>query len=96
VIFIQWAFFAFLAYGIFALRRRADYQPAYRTWGFPVVPVIFIVASLAIVFNRLRAEPIDSVIGLALVGLGVPVYAWGALRAKRTDRVLTVEEAVRR
>jgi basic amino acid/polyamine antiporter, APA family len=77
VIFIQWAFFALMAFGIFVQRKRANYRPSYRVWGFPTIPAIFIVASLAIVFNRLRVEPIDSVIGLALVGLGVPVYfAW--------------------
>lgn len=77
VISIQWAFFAVLALGVFVLRRRADYRPAYRTWGYPVVPAIFVAASLAIVFTRFRSEPFDSLLGLALVGLGIPVYyAW--------------------
>jgi basic amino acid/polyamine antiporter, APA family len=77
VIFTQWAFFALMAFGIFVLRRRPDYRPSYRIWGYPWVPTIFILASLAIVINRLRLEPIDSAFGVALVGLGVPVYyAW--------------------
>ncbi len=74
VIFIQWAFFALMAAGIFLLRRRADYKPVYRIWGYPWVPVVFIVASLAIVINRFRAEPIDSLAGVGLVAVGVPVY----------------------
>jgi APA family basic amino acid/polyamine antiporter len=77
VIFTEWGFFAVMVIGIFILRRRPDYRPSYRIWGYPWVPTIFIVASLAIVINRLRSEPLDSAIGLALVGLGVPVYyAW--------------------
>jgi basic amino acid/polyamine antiporter, APA family len=74
VIFVQWVFFALMAIGLFGLRRRADYRPAYRIWGYPWVPAIFIVSSLSIVVNRLRLEPIDSAVGLAVVGLGVPVY----------------------
>jgi hypothetical protein len=43
-------------------------------WGFPWTVAVFVVASAAIVVNRLISEPIDSAIGLALVGIGVPVY----------------------
>jgi basic amino acid/polyamine antiporter, APA family len=79
VIFTEWAFFAAMAAGLFLLRRRPTYRPSYRIWGYPWVPAIFIVAALAIVINRLRSQPLDSVLGLLLVGLGVPVYyAWQA------------------
>jgi APA family basic amino acid/polyamine antiporter len=77
VIFTEWIFFALLAGGIFVLRRRPDYRPSYRMWGYPWVPAVFILAAAAIVINRLASEPLDSAIGLALVGLGVPVFhAW--------------------
>jgi APA family basic amino acid/polyamine antiporter len=77
VIFTEWIFFALMAGGIFVLRRRPDYRPSYRMWGYPWVPVVFMLAAAAIVVNRLASEPFDSAIGLALVGLGVPVFhAW--------------------
>jgi APA family basic amino acid/polyamine antiporter len=77
VIFTEWIFFALMAGGIFVLRRRPDYRPSYRMWGYPWVPIIFMLAAAAIVVNRLASEPFDSAIGLALVGLGVPVFhAW--------------------
>ena len=85
VIFTQWMFFALMAAGIFVLRRRPSYRPAYRIWGYPWVPVVFIVASLTIVVNRLAAEPLDSVVGLALVGLGVAVYAARPRQGTRTS-----------
>jgi APA family basic amino acid/polyamine antiporter len=85
VIFIQWAFFALMAAGLFVLRRRPDYRPVYRIWGYPSVPMIFIVASLAIVINRFRLEPVDSLAGVALVALGVPIYAaWNRARRRLT------------
>jgi len=74
VIFTEWIFFALMAGGIFILRKRPSYQPAYRVWGYPWTPAIFVVASAAIVINRIIAEPLDSAAGLGLVALGIPVY----------------------
>ncbi len=76
VVYTEWVFFALMAAGLFVLRRRPDYRPEYRTWGYPVVPIVFIVASLAIVINQLVSAPIDAAIGLGFVALGVPVYYW--------------------
>ena len=72
VIFTEWIFFAMMAGGIFLLRRRPGYAPAYRVWGYPWVPAVFVIASVTIVVNRLISEPADSAAGLAIVGLGVP------------------------
>jgi APA family basic amino acid/polyamine antiporter len=74
VIFTEWIFFALMAGGIFMLRRRNTYRPAYRVWGFPWTVLVFVGASAAIVLNRLISEPLDSAIGLALVGIGIPVF----------------------
>jgi APA family basic amino acid/polyamine antiporter len=74
VIFTEWIFFGLMTAGIFLLRRRPGYRPAYRIWGYPLVPAVFVLSSALIVAQRIRAEPLESVIGLAIVGLGVPVY----------------------
>ena len=74
VIYTEWLFFALMAGGLFVLRRRPDYRPAYRTWGYPVVPIVFIVASLAIVINQFISTPAEAATGLGLVALGAPVY----------------------
>jgi len=81
VIFTEWTFFAMMAGGIFLLRRRPDYTPVYRVWGYPWTPIVFVVASATIVVNRLIVQPIDSAIGLGIVALGVPVYYLWAQRA---------------
>ena len=74
VIYTEWLFFAVLAAGLFVLRRRPDYRPSYRTWGYPAVPLIFIVASLAIVINQFVSTPAEAAAGLGLVALGAPIY----------------------
>jgi len=58
---------------VFVLRRRAGYNPAYRTWGYPV-PLVFIVVSLAIVINQFASTPLEAATGLGLVAFGAAVY----------------------
>ncbi len=84
VIFTEWIFFALMAGGIFLLRRRAGYAPAYRVWGYPWTTAVFVAASAAIVINRLVSEPFDSATGLALVAAGVPVYLLAGLKGRTT------------
>jgi basic amino acid/polyamine antiporter, APA family len=76
VVYTEWLFFALMAAGLFVLRRRPNHQPAYRTWGFPIVPIVFVIVSLAIVINQFFSAPADASIGLGFVALGVPVYHW--------------------
>ena len=74
VVYTEWIFFGLMAAGIFILRRRASYAPAYRAWGYPVLPVLFIVSTAFIVINQLVSDPRESAIGLLIVLAGLPVY----------------------
>jgi APA family basic amino acid/polyamine antiporter len=56
--------------------RRPELPRPYRVWGYPVVPGLFILASVVLVGNTLIERPTESVIGLVLVGLGIPAYVW--------------------
>lgn len=63
------------AVGVFRLRRlRPDLPRPYRVWGYPIVPAVFIAASGAFVLNTLIERPTESLAGLGLLALGVPVY----------------------
>jgi APA family basic amino acid/polyamine antiporter len=57
-------------------RRRPDLERPYRVWGYPAVPVLFLLASLALVASTLRERPLESLLGLGLVALGLPAYAY--------------------
>jgi len=60
---------------LFRLRRlMPDHPRPYRTWGYPVVPLIFIAGSIAFVLNTLVERPRESIAGLGLLALGLPVY----------------------
>ncbi|HET8644094.1 MAG TPA: amino acid permease, partial [Vicinamibacteria bacterium] len=58
-----------------------DAPRPYRAWGYPVVPAVFVVASLALVANTLLEKPVESLGGLLLVAAGVPVYWWWRRRS---------------
>jgi len=74
VIYTEWIFFALMTIGLMLLRRRKDLQRGYEMWGYPVMPAIFVVSSLAIVANQIVTNPGESVFGLSLVLAGLPVY----------------------
>jgi APA family basic amino acid/polyamine antiporter len=85
VVYTEWLFFALLAAGLFVLRRRGGYKPAFLARGYPLIPLLFIVAALGIVVNQIRANPRDSAMGLGLLLLGLPVYFVWSL--KHRDKV---------
>ena len=74
VVYTEWIFFGLMAGGIFLLRRRPGYAPMYRAWGYPVLPVVFIISTAVIVANQLVADPWESITGLAIVLAGLPFY----------------------
>ena len=74
VVYTEWIFFAFMAFGLFLLRRRPNIIRQYKIWGYPVVPAVFIISSLAIAANQVISDPRESVIGLSIIFAGIPVY----------------------
>ena len=68
------SFFALMAAGLSCSGAVLDTDPPYRTWGYPVVPVVFILASLAIVANQVYRQPVEAAVGLGLVAAGLPLY----------------------
>lgn len=80
VIYTEWLFFALMTIGLVRLRRRAGYAPPYRAWGYPLVPLSFIGASLVVAAIQMAADPLQAATGLLLVVLGWPVYHLWARR----------------
>lgn len=80
VIYTEWIFFALLALGVVLLRRRPGYTPAWRMPLVPAAPIVFVVVSLMIVVNQIRADLTNSAIGLAIVASGLPAYYLWARR----------------
>jgi APA family basic amino acid/polyamine antiporter len=75
VIFGQWIFFGLTGAAVMVLRvKKPDLRRPYKTFGYPVVPGIFILSAAFISLNALLGSPRDTLIGLLIIFLGVPVY----------------------
>ena len=84
-VFITWIAYLFGAIGIFIFRKRMPDQPRpYKIWGYPVVPMLFIAFSsfyvVMTIWNDVtnylndRQPVINSVLGLVITAVGVPLY----------------------
>ena len=52
----------------------------YRAWGYPVVPVVFLLASVGMILNALLTDPVNTGITFGIILVGIPVYyAWRAM-----------------
>ena len=72
-----WPFYALAVAAIYVLRRRRpDVQRPYRTWGYPFVPAVFLVASLFLLGNYFVSQPLESAVDIGVLLSGIPVYAW--------------------
>jgi len=89
VVYTEWIFFGLMAVGLFVLRRRPGVQRVYSVWGYPLVPLVFVVSAFAVVFNQVIATPVESLTGLSFVVIGLPVYYLWARRGERHPHTKT-------
>jgi APA family basic amino acid/polyamine antiporter len=82
VVFSVLIFYVLTIAGIFVLRaKRPGAERPYRAFGYPFVPLLYIVAALAIMFVLLLYKTQTTWPGLVIVLLGVPVYLVWSRRA---------------
>jgi len=75
VVFAEFLFYALSAGAVIKLRRTAPLVARpYRTWGYPVTPIIFIAFAIWLVYNTIVETPKYSAIGAGLILLGLPGY----------------------
>ena len=85
VVLAEFVFYAMSCGAVIRLRRRApDLPRPYKTWGYPVTPIVFIVFSLWLVFNTAREQPADAAMSAVLILAGLPLY-WSRGRAARRE-----------
>jgi APA family basic amino acid/polyamine antiporter len=75
VIFAAWIFYGMTVAGVLILRRtQPNRERPYRMWGYPVTPILFAAVSFWFVGNTLLTTPGPSLMGLAVIATGIPVY----------------------
>jgi basic amino acid/polyamine antiporter, APA family len=76
-------FVGLAASSIFILRRRMpEAERPYRTWGYPVVPALFLLMSGWLIGNTLLTTPKQALAGLGLLALGLPFYWYWSQQSK--------------
>ncbi len=74
-IFALTLFYILVASSIFIFRKRMpDAERPYRVWGYPVVPIVFLIVSTWVIVQTIINTPRQSAIGVFLILLGLPVY----------------------
>lgn len=75
VVFASWVFYAMAAAGVIVLRRKQpQWKRPYLCWGYPWVPVVFVIAAIALIANTFATDLRSSLIGTVLMLTGLPAY----------------------
>src|SRR6266699_2223932 len=76
VIFASWILYGMTAAAVLVLRiKQPDLARPYRTLGYPIVPVLFIVGAAILLCSTAIERPRESLMGVGLILLGLPFYA---------------------
>ncbi len=82
-LFAEWLFYMLGTAAVFVFRyREPDAPRPYKTWGYPVVPALFIVASAILLYYSFMANWHNSVAGVLVILAGIPVFALFRRRLK--------------
>jgi APA family basic amino acid/polyamine antiporter len=80
-IFAEWLFYMIAASTIFVFRHREPNVPRpYRTIGYPIVPALFVLTAGVLLCYTFASNLRDSLGGVIVILLGIPVYLWFARR----------------
>lgn len=88
VIFGEWLFFALVAGAVIILRyKKPEIPRPYKTWGYPLTPVLFILSAIFISANTLINEFWNSMAGLLIIAVGIPFYIYWRKGLKRNYKI---------
>ncbi len=85
VIFGSWILYAMATASVFVLRRkRPELERPYKTLGYPVVPALFLIGATVLEVQTLRDKPVQALLGIALMLLGLPLYFYWRNRSQKS------------
>jgi APA family basic amino acid/polyamine antiporter len=91
LLFASWIFYGLVTSSVFVLRRKLpDAERPYKTLGYPLMPLIFVLVATWLVINTLVNKPVESVVGLVLMALGLPLYFYFRQRQRSVTKAVEV------
>ncbi len=92
VVFGSWIFYALATSTVFVFRRKfPDAIRPYRAFGYPIVPILFLIVAGWLLISTIINSPTQSLIGIFLIALGLPVYYY-LTRTNRNGRTAEQSE----
>jgi basic amino acid/polyamine antiporter, APA family len=87
VVFASWLFYGLMAAALFVFRRTLPDAPRpYRAWGYPYVPLLFLLSTAALLINTFVAAPSQALLGVALLASGLPFYWYWSHAKMRAEK----------
>ncbi len=84
-IFSEWLFYMIAASTIFIFRRREPLaERSYKTWGYPVVPALFVAASALLLYYTFAQNLRNSLVGSLIILAGIPLFYYFAGKRNTT------------
>jgi APA family basic amino acid/polyamine antiporter len=83
VIFALVIFFAATGFAVIVLRfKQPERKRPYRAWGYPLLPLLFVLINIGVFFNTIIAQPLKSLVGLIILLAGIPAFLYWRSKAK--------------
>jgi len=77
VVFALVIFWAATGLAVIILRSKQPETPRpYKAWGYPVLPILFVLINLGVFLNTIWAQPRKSLIGLIILAAGIPAFLY--------------------
>ena len=75
LLFASWIFYALVTSSVFVMRYKfPDMDRPYKTWGYPFIPVVFVLVAAWLIINTLYTKRVESIAGIVMMGVGLPLY----------------------
>ncbi len=86
VIFSSWLFYGLMTAALFVFRKKMPDAPRpYRAFGYPLIPMIFLLVTAALLVNTFVAAPREALRGVAVLAAGLPLYWYWARRPSAAE-----------
>lgn len=84
LLFASWIFYGLVTSSVFVLRRKMpNAERPYKTLGYPVVPLIFVLVTIWLIVNTWQTKRLESAVGLGLILIGLPLYYYFRAQQKK-------------
>lgn len=86
LLFASWIFYGLVTSAVFVLRRKLPTaERPYKTFGYPIIPAVFVLVAVALIVNTLFTKRVESAVGIILIALGLPLYFYYRSRQRAAN-----------